>query len=109
MDRDAAQGADISESALQGVVLGRLGNGGFGHTLPLCLLDTEVVLQMCRALLVPGRIDVEDEVIAAIAAHAGDQGPPSAFWIMCLIIALRLDDEKIMIKGCAGARWKDAQ
>jgi len=64
---------------------------------------------MCRALLVTGRADVEDEVIAAIATHTGDQGPASAFRIMCLVIALRLDDEKIMIKGCAGARRKHAQ
>jgi hypothetical protein len=109
VDSDAADGAQISKLALQRVLLGRLEHIGFGDIVPFCLVETEVMLQMRGALFVSGRVDVEDEVVPAIAAHAGEQGPASAFRVVCLVIALGLNDEKVVVKSCARAMREHAK
>ncbi len=55
------------------------------------------------------REDVKDEVVAAIPAHAGQQRPASRVRVVGCVIALRRDDDKIMVRACVGAGRENAQ
>jgi hypothetical protein len=109
VNSDAAERAGILELALEEVLVGRLENGGFRDVVPLGAHQAEVVLHMSRPLLEARRKDVEDKVIAAVPAHAREQGPALALGVVCLVIALRRDGDKIVIVACVGTRGEDAQ
>jgi hypothetical protein len=60
-------------------------------------LEAEMVLHVRHAVFARRRVDVEDEMVAAIPAHAANQGPALILGVVGVVITLRLDDEQVML------------
>jgi hypothetical protein len=109
VNSDTADRARVLKLALEEILLGRLKGGGLGEVVPFRVHQAEVVLHVGRYLVEVAREDVEDKVITAVPAHAREQSPALALGIVCVVIALRRDGDKIVIVACVGTRREDAQ